>query len=250
MATFAQIQKVPQQTRSADSRMSGPVPSGQSRAVNSILHLQRMIGNQAVQRLLKTEAEDNKQRSIPNASPQRFVDSSCRRPNPTTPARIQPKLEVSTPGDKYEQEADRVADQIMRMTASNVSAATPRIQRMSRENDHMQAEKLRAQGPSPAAESELSPETQAAVRSLDSGGKPLDAALRSFFEPRFGQGFEQVRVHTDAADATSSQDLHALAYTRGRHIVFAPGNFEPHTERGQRLLAHELTHVVQQGWSG
>ena len=88
------------------------------------------------------------------------------------------------------------------------------------------------------------------MRALDSSGEPLDAALRSFFEPRFGHSFERVRVHTDAAAATSSQDLGALAYTRGRHIVFAPGRFEPHTERGQRLLAHELAHVVQQNCAG
>ena len=88
------------------------------------------------------------------------------------------------------------------------------------------------------------------MRSLDSGGEPLKPALRSLFEPRFGHSFEQVRAHTDAGAAASARDQDALAYTRGRHIVFAPGQVEPHTERGQRLLAHELTHVVQQGWAG
>jgi hypothetical protein len=210
-----------------------------------------MIGNQAVQRLLETEAENHKEGSIPNAST-RFTHDFSRIPlHPTTPTKIQPKLEINTPGDRYEREADCVAEQVMRMPASKASAAPPQIQRMPRENDHKQAgQTLRAPGSSAATESEPSPATEASVRSLDSGGEPLGAALRSFFEPRFGHSFEQVRVHTDAAAAASSQDLDALAYTRGRHIVFAPGRFEPHTERGQRLLAHELTHVVQQGWAG
>jgi hypothetical protein len=251
MRAFVQIQKVTQQKKSANSTMSAPVLSGQSRDVNSLLYLQRMIGTQAVQRLLQTAAEDQKEGSIPNAAP-RFTRDFSRIPlHPTTPTRIQPKLEISTPGDQYEQEADRVADQIMRMPASKVNAAQPRIQRMPRANDHQQAEQtLRAQDSSAATESEPSPATEASVRSLDSGGEPLNAAMRAFFEPRFGHSFDQVRVHTDAAAAASSQDLNALAYTRGRHIVFAPGRFEPHTERGQRLLAHELTHVVQQGSAG
>jgi hypothetical protein len=159
-------------------------------------------------------------------------------------------LDINAPGDRYEQEADRVAGQILRMPATPTDTVPPRIQRIPRENDPRQAgPALRAQGPAAATQSEPSPATEATVRSLDSGGEPLHAGLRSFFEPRFGHNFERVRVHTDSAAAASSQDLDALAYTRGRHIVFAPGQFEPHTERGQRLLAHELTHVVQQGWA-
>ena len=244
MSRFVEMQKATQQTRGANSTMSGPVTSRQSRDGNSVLHLHRVIGNRAVQQLFKTEAEDNKEPSIPNASPLLIHSHS------TIPARIQPKLEINTPGDRYEQEADRVADQIMRMPASKVSAAPLAIQRKSQENDRKHASTPHAQNPSAATESEPSPATEASVHSLDSGGKPLDATMRSLFEPRFGRSFEQVRLHTDAAAAASSQDLDARAYTRGRHIVFAPGQFQPDTERGQRLLAHELTHVVQQGWSG
>jgi hypothetical protein len=203
-----------------------------------------MIGNQAVQELFNTEAEDNRGPSIPNASPRRTESHSA------IPGGIQPKLEINTPGDRYEQEADRVADQIMRMPASKVSAAPPAIQRKPLENDRKHASTPHGQSSSAPTESQTSPATEASVRSLDSGGRPLDAALRSFFEPRFGRSFEQVRLHTDPAAGASSQDLDARAYTRGRHIVFAPGQFQPDTERGQRLLAHELTHVVQQGFAG
>jgi hypothetical protein len=132
---------------------------------------------------------------------------------------------IDHPGDRYEREADRVADQILRMPATDVRTVR-------------------------AAPGAVSPETQALLPNLETGGAPLAPALRSFFEPRLGRGFEDVRVHDDAAATASAQALAALAYTRGRHIVFGAGQFEPHTARGQRLLAHELTHVVQQGGAG
>jgi hypothetical protein len=78
-------------------------------------------------------------------------------------------------------------------------------------------------------------------------GQPLDPATRSFFEPRFAQNFGHVRVHTDARSAQSAKALSALAYTRGSNIVFGAGQYSPASPAGQRLLAHELTHVVQQG---
>jgi len=74
----------------------------------------------------------------------------------------------------------------------------------------------------------------------------LDPDLRRSFERRFGADFQDLRVHTDASAAALSTDLHALAFTNGRDVYFAPGTFAPHTPRGERLLAHELTHVVQQ----
>lgn len=82
---------------------------------------------------------------------------------------------------------------------------------------------------------------------LNSPGQPLDAATREFMEPRFGQDFSQVRVHTDAKASGSAQSIQARAYTVGSDVVFGAGQYMPETDAGQRLLAHELTHVVQQG---
>ncbi len=82
---------------------------------------------------------------------------------------------------------------------------------------------------------------------LNSSGQPLDAGTRAFMEPRFGHDFSGVRVHTDAKAAESARSVNALAYTVGRNIVFGTGQYEPGTGEGRRLLAHELTHVVQQG---
>jgi hypothetical protein len=81
---------------------------------------------------------------------------------------------------------------------------------------------------------------------LRSPGRPLDAATRAFFEPRFGYEFSAVKVHSDGRAATSARSVGALAYTIGPHIAFAPGYYSPDTASGQRLLAHELVHVIQQ----
>jgi hypothetical protein len=81
---------------------------------------------------------------------------------------------------------------------------------------------------------------------IHGGGQPLSATARGYFEPRFGADFSNVRVHTDAEAADSASALNALAYTTGADIVFGPGQFLPESARGRRLLAHELTHVIQQ----
>src|SRR6266568_4694883 len=82
---------------------------------------------------------------------------------------------------------------------------------------------------------------------LSSPGQLLDAGTRAFMEPRFGHDFSQVRVHTDARAAESARAVNALAYTVGQDVVFGAGQYEPETSGGKRLMAHELTHVVQQG---
>ncbi len=81
---------------------------------------------------------------------------------------------------------------------------------------------------------------------LSSTGQPLDAETRAFMEPRFGYDFSGVRVHSDERAAESAQAVNAMAYTAGRNIVFGEGEYKPWTSEGKRLLAHELTHVVQQ----
>jgi hypothetical protein len=82
---------------------------------------------------------------------------------------------------------------------------------------------------------------------LDSPGQPLHESVRPFMESRFGLDFSAVRVHTDSRAATSAKALNARAYTAGSHLVFADGQYNPGSESGRTLLAHELTHVVQQG---
>jgi LysM repeat protein len=85
---------------------------------------------------------------------------------------------------------------------------------------------------------------------LDSSGQPLDQSTRNFFEPRLGHDFSRVRVHADSEAAESATAVNALAYTVGNDLVFGHGQYSPATRGGQRLLAHELAHVVQQGRGG
>jgi len=92
----------------------------------------------------------------------------------------------------------------------------------------------------------VTPETQAAIDAMRGGGAPLDPTARAFMEPRFGHDFSQVRVHTDTRAATVARSLDALAFTVGNDIAFAPGQYRPGSDEGRALLAHELTHTLQQ----
>jgi Domain of unknown function (DUF4157) len=92
-----------------------------------------------------------------------------------------------------------------------------------------------AQAPQPLVESTLA-----------SGGRPLDPAVRASMEPRFGHDFSNVQVHTDSGAAASADAVAAHAYTVGPHVVFNSGQYAPESDAGQRLIAHELAHVVQQ----
>jgi hypothetical protein len=104
------------------------------------------------------------------------------------------------------------------------------------------------QGTQPIQRSaETAGEISEAPQVLRSGGQPLDRTTQGFMESRFGHDFSSVRVHTGGDAAASARSLNAHAYTSGNHIVFAANQYRPATEPGRRLLAHELTHVIQQG---
>jgi outer membrane protein OmpA-like peptidoglycan-associated protein len=163
----------------------------------------------------------------------RFRHDFSRIPthSPATGA-IQTKLAINKPGDEYEQEADRVADQVLAAPAhSTVSGASPRIQRYAGQ----------------ATEGTTAPAS--VDRVLAGSGRSLDSAFRQDMEQRFGHDFSQVRVHTGGAAEQSAQEVNAHAYTVGHNVVFGAGQFNPETHGGRRLIAHELTHVVQQGVS-
>lgn len=145
---------------------------------------------------------------------------------------VQSKLRVNEPGDKYEKEAERVADEVMRGDEPTHGSRAPAFTRRTSEGT--------------AGSRTVDSETEAEIRSVTSGGRPLPASMRSFFERRFGSDFSDVRIHTDAQSATTARGLNARAFTAGRHIVFDEGEFRPGTPSGRETLAHELTHVIQQ----
>jgi hypothetical protein len=145
--------------------------------------------------------------------------------------RLQPKLTINQPGDQYEQEADRVAAAVVEMSNRAIpQMAPPAIQRM------------------PTAGAAV-PGSEAAVG--DPGpGRPLDSNVRTYFEPRFQRDFGEVRIHTGPAAAATARSLGARAYTVGQDVVFGAGEYAPAVPEGRMLLAHELTHVVQQSGGG
>ncbi len=159
----------------------------------------------------------------------------------TPGARLQTRLKVNQPGDSYEQEADQVAEQVMRMT----DVEPP----VSDDEDEGKNPLMRKQSAEPGADTITGfPDAPPIVHDVlnSNGGQPLDATTRAFMEPRFGHDFSKVRVYTDTRAMKSAHAVNALAYTVGSDIVFGQGYYAPETSQGRSLLAHELTHVVQQ----
>ena len=164
---------------------------------------------------------------------------------------FQAKLTVNQPGDAHEQEADRVADQVMRMKDGAAPFFSPSqgaqrgIQRMCSGCAQEEKDKADRKETGGQAGGQAAPAIVSTVLSSNSG-QPLDGGTRQFMETRMGQDFSQVRVHTDAQAAESAQAIQARAYTSGRDVVFGSGEYQPGSEAGKRLLAHELVHVGQQ----
>jgi hypothetical protein len=181
---------------------------------------------------------------------------------PLQTPKVQAKLTINEPGDEYEQEADRVAEQVMRPSppvaaiaakadkTADLRRACPcggTCNKCKEEEDHgrLQQKPVASAQTKPAAAPPIVDDV------LSSPGQPLDSATRTYMEPRFGHDFSGVRVHADDRAAASAQAVHARAYTVGRHIVFSSREPSPRSPAAWPLMAHELTHVVQQqGASG
>jgi hypothetical protein len=211
------------------SRSSLPKQSVVKSAVkHPLTGLQQSIGNRAVQRLIQSHY-------------------------------IQAKLNVSSPEDPLEQEADQVANTVMRappVPSANVSnqiQAARIYRKCSNCEKAMQRQTVDEEEESPAGtlqkktSSVVMPQGHA-VESVvgNSRGGTLPNSVRRFFEPRFGHDFGGVRLHTGTQAAESARALNARAYTTGNDVVFGAGQYSPDTNEGRKLLAHELTHVVQQ----
>lgn len=160
---------------------------------------------------------------------------------------IQPKLAIGAVDDPLEREADALADRVMRMprAASSISPAQEQISRKcSACEKEEEQQTLRTKPAAAAMRNATAPQIVHEV--LRTPGQPLTTESRAFFEPRFGFDFGKVRVHHDAAATGAAHAVAARAYTVGNHVVFAAGQFEPATDSGRALLAHELAHVLQQ----
>ncbi|KAB8139866.1 DUF4157 domain-containing protein, partial [Chloroflexia bacterium SDU3-3] len=179
-------------------------------------------------------------RSAPNATPtapdapmgggpRSFSFGSLPLSAPGSAPIVQPSLRINAPGDRYEQEADAVAAQVMRAPAAGAPAA-----------------------PAPTAVDSggagiaTTPEVEQQIGQLRGGGSPLPTGDRAFFEERMGADFSQVRIHTGDQAASTARQINARAFTVGADIAFDHGEYTPGTSAGRELLAHELTHVTQQ----
>lgn len=226
---------------------------------------------------------------------------------------LQPKLSIGQPNNQYEQEADRVADQVMRMPDSVASVtgrpqgmlqrtcascaneyagaarqersvqeanlcpkcrvqAKPLIRQMppllqremgttpeedEEDKTHLQTklwlqtklnrhEKPIQAGAAPGNTPAVTSGVASGINAMQGRGQTLSPATRGFMETRFGRDFSQVRVHTDTNAVKIARQINARAFTVGQDIAFASGQYQPHTPSGKRLLAHELTHTIQQ----
>ncbi len=180
---------------------------------------------------------------------------------------IQPKLKIGQPNDKYEQEADRVAEQVMHMPEPSTlqrkcacggtcpkcqskqneqtqPKISPLIQRQESTKESDDEDLIQAKSKTNSAP-EVTPDISTNIQSLGTG-QPLSQSERNFFEPRFGADFSHVRVHTDLRAANAAKSINARAFTHGQNIVFGAGEFSPSSSTGKNLLAHELTHFLQQ----
>jgi hypothetical protein len=237
---------------------------GTSAARPTSLSSERPIGNQAT---LRVQREPSAGRSgpakraaiwdfssVPNHAPER--NSVAVRPLArarSAPPTVQSKLEIGAVDDPLEAEADRVAERVMHTseprsqldcTCGGGGCPECHAKQSPQVGERVLARHADTGDRGPTVASPLIDEV------LSAPGKPLDTSARAFMEPRFGYDFSRVRVHLDESAARSARDIGANAYTVGNHIVFNVGQFDPSPRAGGRLLAHELTHVVQQNAAG
>lgn len=240
MHTFCQQPNRPQQPASCSiSRPSTPAPLDHPHAARAYERARA-----------DTQPSDRPaNRDGRHATARRDHRFSALRVYPQGSVRLQTRLLVNAPGDVYEHEAEHVADNVVGVPAAQAQGvcacggACPTCQatHQSQTRRPLSIQRLQAND---ARHTAAPPIVEQVLRSP---GRPLDAATSDFFGPRFGHDFSRVRIHTDAQAATSARRINARAYTAGRAIVFGPGQYQPATHAGRRLLAHELTHVVQQG---
>ena len=209
--------------------------------------LQRKCTLCNIPRLTEDSKQDKEKLTLQRSSvePRFGHDFSRVQVHDAAPTTIQTKLTIGQPNDRYEREADRVAEQVIRMQEpAAVSFTTPHIQRACPECEEkeelLQTKEISGQN------AETTPDLESRINDIKGGGQPLSESERAFYEPRFGYDFSQVRVHTGTQAAEAAREVNARAFTMGRNLVFGGGQYAPGTTRGRRLLAHELTHVLQQ----
>lgn len=233
--------------------------------------LRRSLGNAYLQRDAKAPGPTNGPLSgdgLANrggAFVQRFPGMQgacplCSEMEDEDDAMVQPKLMVGPADDHYEREADRVADQVLQMSEAKTQPKDPEAGHIMRPEDdqEMTADRLDTQIEARMAEDGLQAKREAGDALVTDGlesalsvskgsGKALPDSTRAEMESAFGVDFAGVRLHTDNSAVQMSRNINAHAFTYGQNIYFNDAKFNPSSKDGKRLLAHELTHTLQQG---
>ncbi len=220
MQTFARKRRPMGRRRFASPTLSNQPNQSHCRKIRSIVRFPHTNGIQAVQRSMPVPGGGRGEGS-PAVATQRYQ----RNPSRSSlilgrAAKLQHGIKLGVPGDQYERQADRVAEQVVGMPQPTGGGASSAV---------------RSAG-----------ELGGAEPSTSSHGRPLDASERAFYEPRFGRDFSRVRIHQTSDADMAARMLGARAFALGSDIYFRSGIRIDSTE-GRRTLAHELTHVVQQG---
>jgi hypothetical protein len=190
--------------------------------LHPMLQLQRQVGNQAVLAMLRSGA-------------------------------LQAKLAVGGADDPAEKEADDVAERVMRKPSGAGATGACTCAAGGEMCEECRKKQLDVPGATPVIQRRAAGMSDAPAivhQTLAGAGRPLDPATRANMEGRFGYDFGAVRIHADARAAESARSIDAFAYTVGNDIAFGEGQYAPQSEAGQRLLAHELTHVAQHDAAG
>jgi hypothetical protein len=229
MRTFSRKQDHSRKSTSSTIAPSRKVTAGGPVHLDPVSQLQRTTDKQAGQPVVQSHGDERDAGPVATASPHLAHDFSSIPVHSPTVHPIQTKLVVNTPGDKYEREADRVADEVMQMASGErpVSLTMTPMPYQGRGDTGWDALPMMHD-------------------LLRSPGRPLDPYARRFMEARFRHDFSGVRIH-DGRDAhRASKAIKARSFTIRSNIAFAHGMYHPHTVEGKKLLAHELTHTIQQ----
>jgi hypothetical protein len=246
MRTFAQKPRTTQPTASTKTSALSRAYILQGHDPSSILNFQRAMGNQALLRLLQSNAEEGN--AVLTGTPLPHFGQGFRRipASPSKVGTIQGKLAINKPREEYEHDADRVAERGMRIPETRLQAACPcggscpECQTEQADLPHGHVVQVQARD---ARDIAVSPVVHEA---LGSAPQPLDLGTRTSMEASFQTDLSRERVHNDGPAARLVQAVGARAYKVGNDVVFGEGKYTPRTDVGRRQVAHELAHVVQQ----
>jgi hypothetical protein len=234
------------------TELSGMSTGGRAPA---LLALQQTHGNRYVQRVvagIQAKLKVGQPGDVYEREADRVADAVMRMPEPGVQRQVEPEGEETlqtkplanqiTPLIQVQRQMEPEEEVETLQAKPLTEQITPLVQRQveEEEEEFLQAKELSGQT------SEISPNLEAHINTIRGGGQPLPASTRTFFEPRFGYDFSQVRVHTDAEGDMLNHALNARAFTTGLDIFLRQGEYNTGSSSGLKLMAHELTHVIQQ----